>query len=106
MKHEDFAMLIASAVIIFNLSSCKKELASQPSLPPPPPHPFEVSLVADSWIKYNSTTPCDPRQTYHGECPSAYRADYAVYVAHLPSALGAANLNCNCTIRVYLVRGS
>ena len=107
MKSLFFSLLIAGALSI-SLVSCKKEGAltesatQTPPPPPPPPQPFRINLVADSWIKYSWIT-CDPRTAHHGECPNnGHTTNYTMYVCSLPNVLSAANVNCNCTIKVYL----
>ena len=103
MKSIFFTLLIAGALSI-SLVSCKKEVASPP---PPPPHPFTINLVADTWTQYSWFTPCDPRSAYYGECPNTGQIKMnTMYVSSLTNALSAANLNCHCTIRVYLVTNS
>jgi hypothetical protein len=93
MKHLSFRVTVAIAVIILSIISCKKETTVQ-TFPPPPYQPFSVDLVADNWIKI-----CDPQYTHFGECSF----DHQMYTDNLQDVLNSSNLNCRCTIKVYLV---
>lgn len=93
MKHIFFTML-TGALIIFNLSSCKKD-----SLPPPPPspshvQPFTIDLVADHWVRS-----CDPQYSHYGECAP----EHQIYVNDFPGLLTMSNVTCGCAIKVYLI---
>ena len=104
MKSSLFTLPIAIAAIISSLCSCQKEAPLQASAPPSAVHPFKINLVADSWIRYNWSTPCDPQDTHFGECPNTGHPDtHIVYVSTLQDALSPADLDCHCTIKIYLV---
>jgi hypothetical protein len=88
MKRMLFMVLIANALIILSLSSCKKE---DPSFGPvtvpnpvvtttPVPPPFIIDLVADHWVNYENE----------------------VYVSTFNGVISTVNASGSRTVNVYL----
>ena len=89
MKRILFTVLIANALIILSLSSCKKEdpafgpvTVPNPivSTTPPIMSPFIIDLVADNWVNYENE----------------------VYVNSFKGVIATANAGGNRTVNVYL----
>ena len=82
MKRLFSLMLIASALTIFSMSSCKKENAT--IAPQPPATPFTIHVVASNWIKNGN----------------------GIYVSSLKNIIPLANANADQRVRVYLVENN
>src|SRR5207249_9455823 len=81
MKRIYFMVLIANALIISGLTSCKKEdLSSGPGNPSATTQPSTINLVAGRWVKNTD----------------------GIYVSTFPGILSPANTS-NRTVKIYLL---
>ena len=88
MKRILFTMLIANALIILSLSSCKKENLSPAyqtgGRTTPITGPFTIDLVANDWANYGNE----------------------IYVNNFQNIISTANASGNRTVYVYLVENA
>ncbi len=94
MKRVLVTMVIAPALTIMILGSCKKEnVSGEPPACSTPCQQFRDNLVADRWVRS-----CDPLHSYYGECTS----EHQLYVDDISAPFLAGRASCDCTIKVYL----